>query len=80
MNRFISVVLLIINAISFVVMVVFVAYGLFEQIVGRGYVERLLKKFNIPLSYSQIFLIGIVSIVLVIITYILRMKLSGKPL
>ena len=80
MIRFISIVLLIINIISSVLSILFGIYGIFEQIVGAGCVERLLKKFKIPLSYNQIFIIGFVSVALMIITYILRRKLTGKPL
>lgn len=80
MIKFISIVLLIINIISCVVAALVGIFGIFEQIAGAGCAKRLLKKFNIPLSYNQIFLIGIISIALVIITYILRRKLSGKPL
>lgn len=80
MIKFLRKVLLIINAISFALMVVFTIYGIFEQIVGAGCVKRLIEKLNFPLSYNQIFLLGLVSIALVIITYTLRKKLSGKPL
>lgn len=80
MIGFISIVLLIINIISSALSVLFGIYGIFEQIVGAGCVERLIQKFNIPLSYRQIFFIGLVSVALMIITYILRRKLTGKPL
>ena len=80
MIKFINAVLLIINIISCVVAALVGIFGIIEQIVGAGCAERLLKKFNIPLSYRQIFFIGLVSVALMIITYILRRKLTGKPL
>ena len=78
MNRFKSVVLSIIKIISFVVSMVFLVYGIYEQIVGPGGAERLLKKLNIPLSYNQAFLFSIVSGALFFITCILQEKLTGK--
>ena len=77
MKTFINTVLLVANIISWVVVVLFGAIGVYEQITGPAGVEKLLKKLNIPLSFNQVFIIGIISIVLLWVTYILRKKLSG---
>lgn len=77
MKTFINTVLLVANIISWVVVVLFGAIGIYEQITGPAGVEKLLKKLNIPLSFNQVFIIGIISIVLLWVTYILRKKLSG---
>lgn len=77
MKTFINTVLLVANIISWVVVVLFGAIGIYEQITGPAGVEKLLKKLNIPLSFNQVFIIGIISIVLLWGTYILRKKLSG---
>ena len=77
MKTFINPVLLVANIISWVVVVLFGAIGIYEQITGPAGVEKLLKKLNIPLSFNQVFIIGIISIVLLWVTYILRKKLSG---
>ena len=77
MKTFINTVLLVANIISWVVVVLFGAIGIYEQITGPAGVEKLLKKLNIPLSFNQVFIIGIISIVLLWVTYILRTKLSG---
>ena len=77
MKTFINTVLLVANIISWVVVVLFGAIGIYEQITGPAGVEKLLKKLNIPLSFNQVFIIGIISIVLLWVTYILWKKLSG---
>ncbi len=71
-------VLLIVNIISFVVTVAFGVFGVYEQIMGPADAEKLLKKLHIPLSYNQTLIIGFVFLALMIITYILRAKLSGE--
>lgn len=78
MNVFVNAVLLIINIISFVITVLFGVFGIYEQIMGPIDAEKLLKKLHIPLSYNQALIIGFICLALMIITYILRAKLSGK--
>ena len=44
---------------------------------GPAGAEALLKKLRIPLTYNQVLIIGFVCIVLMIVTYILKAKVSG---
>ena len=78
MTAFINTILLIINIISFAATVLFAIFGVYEQIMGPADAEKLLKKLRIPLSYNKALLIGFVCLVLMIVSYILRAKLSGR--
>ena len=78
MTAFINTILLIVNIISFAATVLFAILGLYEQIMGPADVEKLLEKLPIPLSYNQALIIGLVCIVLMTASYILRAKLSGR--
>lgn len=78
MTAFINVFLLIINVISFAATVLFAIFGIYEQIMGPADAEKLLKKLHIPLSYNQTLIIGFACLALMIISYILRAKLSGR--
>ena len=77
MTSFINVFLLIINVTSFATTVLFAIFGIYEQIMGPAGAEALLKKLRIPLTYNQVLIIGFVCIVLMIVTYILKAKVSG---
>ena len=78
MTAFINAILLIVNIISFVGTVVFSIFGLYEEIMGPANLEKLLEKMHIPLNYNQVLIIGFVCIALMITSYILRAKLSGR--
>ena len=78
MTTFINTILLVVNIISFAATVLFAILGVYEQIMGAADAEKLLKKIHIPLSYNQVLIIGFVFLVLMIISYILRAKLSGR--
>ena len=78
MKAFIDVLLLIVNIISLVATFLFALFGLYEQIMGPAGAEKLLKKLHIPLSYNKALIIGFACLALMIISYILRLKLSGK--
>ena len=78
MIAFINAFLLIINVISFAATVLFAIFGIYEQIMGPADAEKLLKKLHIPLSYNQTLIIGFACLALLIISYILRAKLSGR--
>ena len=78
MTSFINVFLLIINVTSFATTVLFAIFGVYEQIMGPADAEKLLKKLHIPLSYNQALIIGFVCLALMIVSYILRAKLSGR--
>ena len=78
MTAFINTILLIVNIISFAATVLFAIFGVYEQIMGPADAEELLEKLHIPLSYNQALLIWFVCLVLMIVSYILRAKLSGR--
>ena len=78
MTAFINTILLIANIISFAATVLFAIFGVYEQIMGPEDAEKLLKKLHIPLSYNQALIIGFVCLALMIVSYILRAKLSGR--
>ena len=78
MTAFINTILLIVNIISFFVTVLFFIFGVYEEIMGRANAEKLLKKLHIPLRYNQALIIGFVCLALMIVSYILRAKLSGR--
>lgn len=76
MIGFIRVLLFIINIISYVVTALFAILAIYDQINGQDGVEKLLKKLKIPLSYNQVLIIGIVSIMLIGFTHILLDRLQ----
>ena len=78
MIAFINVILIIINVISFIITVLFAIFGIYEQIMGPADAAELLKKMRIPLSYNKTLVIGFVFLVIMLVSYILRAKLSGK--
>ena len=78
MTAFINTILLIINIISFSATVLFAIFGVYEQIMGPADAEKLLKKLHVPLTYNQVLIIAFVCMALMIISYILRTKLSGR--
>lgn len=67
----------VINVIFLILTMIFIVYGIYEQIMGPAGAEALLKKLRIPLTYNQVLIIGFVCIVLMIVTYILKAKVSG---
>ena len=78
MRAFINIFLLIANVFSFVVTILFAIFGIYEQIMGPADAAKLLKKFNIPLSYKQVLIIGFTCLALTIITFFVRAKLLGR--
>ncbi len=78
MTSFTNVFLLIINVTSFAATVLFAIFGIYEQIMGPADAEKLLRKLHITLSYNQTLITGFACLVLMIISYILRAKLSGR--
>ena len=78
MKTLINVILLIVNIISDAGVILFAIFGIYEQIMGPGEAERLLKKLHIPLSYNQTFLVGLSFVAIAGIVYFVRAKMSGK--
>ena len=54
MKAFIDVVLLIANAISFAIAVLFSIFGLYAEIMGFGAAEKLLQKIHVSLNWSKV--------------------------
>lgn len=78
MTAFFNTILLIVNIISLAATVLFAIFGVYEQIMGPADAEKLLEKLHIPLSYNQTLIVGFVCLALMIVSYILRAKLSGR--
>lgn len=77
MMSFFKVFLLIVNIISFVCVLIFGIFGVYEQIMGPADAEKLLKRLNISWSYNCILVLGFICLAIMIISYIVRKKLSG---
>ena len=75
MIKFLKSLLLIINVITFAIMMLFIIFGIYDQIAGPGNAERLLKQMNIPLSYTQVFVIGFIWAVFTLILYKFRKEM-----
>lgn len=54
--------------------VVFMSFGLYEHIMGPEDAKALLKKYNIPLSYKGVLLVGFCSIAFFIVLGIILQK------
>ena len=78
MTRLAKTLLLVVWALSTATNILFIMFGIYDQIMGSGKAEQFLKKTHIPLSYSQVFIIGIISVALSIATYALLNKLFKK--
>ncbi len=54
--------------------VVFLAFGIFEELAGPAKAEALLKKLHIPLSYNMVFIIGLICLTIAWLLYLFREK------
>lgn len=78
MNSAVNAILLILNVIFLAVIALLAPFGIYEQIMGPADAKKLLKKLHIPLSYNQALVIWFVCLVVLIVIYFLRAKLSGR--
>ena len=78
MRVFVNTMLLIVNIGFLIITVLFGIFGIYEQIMGPADAAKLLKTLHIPLSYNQVLIVGFTCETLMVITYILREKLSGN--
>jgi hypothetical protein len=78
MTSIVKLVLLIVNILCLVITVLFGIFGIYEQIMGPANAERLLRRIHFPLNYNQTLIMFFVCLVVLIVTYIIRMNLSGK--
>jgi len=77
MIAFVNIILLVVNIISFIIVLLFSVFGIYEQIMGPADSEKMLQKLHIPLNYHQTLILGFVSLIVMLVCYTLRAKLSG---
>ena len=65
---------LIINVISLTFVFIFFIFGLIENIFGAPGLDNLLKRLNIPMNSDSVLLFSIISIAIMIVSYILLKK------
>jgi hypothetical protein len=73
-RRILEIGLLIMNVLSLIFVFIFFIFGLIENILGAPGLDKLLKWLNIPLNSDSVLLFSIISIVIMIISYILLKK------
>lgn len=61
--------------VSFAISMVFVVFGLYEEIFGPVKAKELLRRLHIPLSYNLVFAIGLICVISALLLYLLRDKL-----
>jgi len=76
--KFLKIFLIVINIVSFVCVLIFGAFGIIEQLLGPAGAEKLLNKLNISWSYHQVWVVGFICLAIMIISYIVRKKLTGE--
>lgn len=74
MRGFINTILLIINIISFILVLLFGASGIIYELTGPANYEKMLQNLKIPWSFECVWLFMFVCLTILIITYILRKK------
>ena len=74
MRKVLSIILLIINIISFVLVLLFGASGIIDELFGHANYEKMLQKLKIPWSYERIWVFMFVCLIILIVTYVLRKK------
>lgn len=65
---------LIINVLSLTFVFIFFIFGLIENIFGSPGLDNLLKRLNIPMNSDSVLLFSIISIAIMIVSYILLKK------
>ena len=78
MTNFIKSFLLIVNIVLFVLVLLFGAFGIYEQLTGPADAEKLLKVLKIPFSYNQIFIIGFLCAIIMVVLYVVRSKINWR--
>lgn len=74
MKKFLYIILLIINIISFVLVLLFGTSGIIYELFGPANYEKILRNLKIPYSFEHIWLFMFVCLTILFITYILRKK------
>ena len=78
MKSFVESFLLVANIISFIGVVAFCLFGLYEYIMGPIDAKKLIQKLNVPLSYNKVLLVGFICVGLTIVLFIVRLALFGE--
>ena len=73
-KKIISISLLIINIISFVLVLLFGASGVIYELFGAANYEKMLRKLRIPWSYERLWGFMFVCLIVLMTTYFLRKK------
>lgn len=74
MRDIIRIVLLVINIISFILVVIFGATGIIYEIFGPANYEKMLQKLKIPWNFDKIWTFMFICLAVLIITYFIRIK------
>ena len=74
MKKFLKVVLLIINIVTFVFVFVFGLSGIIYDLLGPATYVKMLQALKIPWSFEQIWVFMFACLVLMILSYFLRKK------
>ena len=79
MINFLNIFLHVISIISFICAIfITVTFGVVDYLFGPEDAKKLLEKFNIPLSYNQVLIVGFLCLVIMAVSYIVRKKLCGE--
>ena len=71
---FLKVVLLVVNILSFSLVLLFGTSGIIYELFGPAGYKKMLEKLKISWSYESIWLFMFICLIIMIITYILRKK------
>ena len=74
--NYIKLLAVVIDVVSFFIVVMFGIFGLYEQVMGPEDAKKLLKKYKIPLSYNMILRIGFGAIIILISSRIIQMRMA----
>ena len=74
MRKFLNIFLLIINIISFALVLLFGASGVVYELLGPANYEKILIKLKIPWNFERIWLFMFLCLIILIITYFLRKR------
>ena len=78
MKPFIKVVLTLCNALSIMIMVLFIIIEIYKEIMGVPKTDKLLENLHVPLNYRQILVLALICTVIMIITEVLKIKIYSK--
>lgn len=78
MNNFLKPFLLVLNIAFFVFVMVFMVFGVIEQLLGPAKAMKLLERLKIPWSYNRVLLVGFICLAITIVLFIVRKKLFGE--